>query len=301
MANDITIIGSALIPQHKKAIDNRRAIAPYIERIGNLTKAEQSIYQASARKQIGEMRPEEVAEALRKMLPLIAIDIGYNIPQDRKEWQYTQTRIFSILQTYYSQISLQDFKLAFELASVGQLDEYLPKDAKGNPDAKHYQKFNADYIGKILKAYQRKQIEIETKVNDALSNAPKAVQLLANEKEEGRKFMTEKRIAIFLEYKYRGKLANDPTGLAIVWEWLRTQGYADEAKPTESERQKAYNDYRHRYAMGRVNVYKASFVLREGIYSSDLDYASNLLAQKREIKATFDRMIKEEIQIKEIA
>lgn len=297
MANEITISN---VRQTGKAIDRYRAIAPYIERIGILSRSEQAIFNASTRQPIGEMKPEELAEALRKMLPYIAIDIGYNIPSDKKEWQYTQTRIFTILQTYYTQITLQDFKLAFELAAVGQLDEYLPKDAKGNPDAKHYQKFNADYIGKILKAYKQKQKDVETKVVEASNNAPKAVPLLMREQNASRKFMADKCVEMFLVYKYKGKLKNDLTGLAIVWKWLRAKGYADEAKPTIDERQTAYNEYRHRYAMGRENVFRASHVLREGIFSNDLDYSSNLLARKREIKAAFDRMIKEEIQIKEI-
>lgn len=31
-------------------------------------------------------------------------------------------------------MTLADIKLAFELATTGELDDYLPKDSQGNPD-----------------------------------------------------------------------------------------------------------------------------------------------------------------------
>lgn len=65
-------------------------------------------------------------------------------------------------------MTLADIKLAFELATTGELDDYLPKDSQGNPDRKHYQQFNADYFAKILNAYRRKQ-------NGVIHKAYKAV------------------------------------------------------------------------------------------------------------------------------
>lgn len=73
-----------------------------------------------------------------------------------------------ILKRYYSDMTLADIKMAFELATTGELDEYLPKDKQGNPDKNHYQQFNADYFAKILKAYKQKQTDVIDKAYKAI-------------------------------------------------------------------------------------------------------------------------------------
>lgn len=70
-------------------------------------------------------------------------------------------------------MTLADIKLAFELATTGELDDYLPKDSQGNPDKKHYQQFNADYFAKILNAYRRKQNGVIHKAYKALPEPKK--------------------------------------------------------------------------------------------------------------------------------
>jgi hypothetical protein len=63
-------------------------------------------------------------------------------------------RFMDILKKYYSGFTLDEVRSAFELALVGELDAYLPKDKNGVPDKNHYQIFSVEFITKILNAYK---------------------------------------------------------------------------------------------------------------------------------------------------
>ncbi len=94
--------------------------------------------------------------------------------------------------------------MAFELATTGGLDDYLPKDSQGNPDKKHYQQFNADYFAKILNAYRRKQNGVIHKAYKALPEPKKELT-----PEEKRYYYHNKPSPdvgrYFLQYKYTGR------------------------------------------------------------------------------------------------
>jgi hypothetical protein len=64
-------------------------------------------------------------------------------------------RFLDILRKYYSGFTLDEIRTAFELALIGGLDEFLPKDRNGNPDKNSYQLFSLDFITKILSAYKK--------------------------------------------------------------------------------------------------------------------------------------------------
>ena len=55
-------------------------------------------------------------------------------------------------------------KSAFEMLSIGELDEFLPKN-QGQPDKNHYQSFSVEFITRILKAFislkSRTNIEVK--------------------------------------------------------------------------------------------------------------------------------------------
>ena len=74
-------------------------------------------------------------------------------------------RFYDLLKKYYSNYTLIEIKTAFELALVGELDEYLPKDRNGLPDHSAYQTFSAEFITKILNAYKKYRGKVWGKVN----------------------------------------------------------------------------------------------------------------------------------------
>lgn len=156
-----------------KAIDVRRAMVELPEVAKSLSGVEKYIFAASTKMQIADIDDGTLIDKTGQMFRFIAMDVGYIIPTNSEDWAYICTRLLDILKKYYSQMTLADIKLAFELATTGELDDYLPKDSQGNPDKKHYQQFNADYFAKILNAYRRKQNGVIHKAYKALPEPKK--------------------------------------------------------------------------------------------------------------------------------
>lgn len=192
-------------------------------------------------------------------------------------------------------MTLADIKLAFELATTGELDDYLPKDSQGNPDKKHYQQFNADYFAKILSAYRRKQNGVIHKAYKALPEPKK--ELTPEEKRYYHNQIVARCREVFLQYKYTGRFVLGITDGMLIYDWLRKLGFANEVVGTEDDRKQAFARYMQRVARGFVNKYEAYHVQRKGTDAPELDFTAYEIARDKEIKRTFDRMIADELQI----
>ena len=192
-------------------------------------------------------------------------------------------------------MTLADIKMTFELATTGELDDYLPKDSQGNPDKKHYQQFNADYFSKILNAYRRKQNGV---INKAYKAVPEPKRELTPEQKRYYHNETVARYRdVFLRYKYTGRLELGIADGMFIYEWLRKLGFANEVAGTEDDRKQALARYMQRVARGFVNKYEAFHVQRKGTDAPELDFTAYEIARDKEIKRTFDRMIADELQI----
>lgn len=277
------------------AIDIRRKMVQLPEVAKALTPVEKYIFAASTKTQISEMDDGVLVSKTAQMFRFIAMDVGYIIPQNENDWAYIQTRLVDILKRYYSYLTLADIKLAFELATTGELDEFLPRDSQGNPDKKHYQQFNADYFAKILGAYRKKQNEVIGKAYKALPE-PKREMTPEQKRYYHNRREARNRI-VFLQYKYTGKISFEFGDEMFLYDWLLKFGFADEVEATEDDRKQAFAKYMHRAAIGMVNQYTAFDVRRKGIDSPEIDFTAYKVARKKEIIRAFDRMIAEEIQI----
>lgn len=279
-----------------KAIDVRRAMVELPEVAKALTPVEKYIFVASTKKQIAEIDDETLIAKTGQMFRFIAMDVGFIIPtENRDDWTYICTRLLDILKKYYSQMTLADIKLAFELATTGELDDYLPKDSQGNPDKKHYQQFNADYFAKILSAYRRKQNGVIHKAYKALPEPKK--ELTPEEKRYYHNQAVARCREVFLQYKYTGRFVLGITDGMLIYDWLRKLGFANEVAGTEDDRKQAFARYMQRVARGFVNKYEAYHVQRKGTDAPELDFTAYEIARDKEIARTFDRMIADELQI----
>lgn len=278
-----------------KAIEVRRQMVAIPEVAKALTPVEKYIFAASTKTQICEMDDETLVAKTGQMFKFIAMDVGFRVPTDRDEWAYICTRLLDILKKYYSQLTLADIKLAFELATTGELNEFLPRDSQGNPDKNHYQQFNADYFAKILNAYRRKQNGTISKAYAAL---PEPKRELTPEQKRYYHNSTVNRCAIvYLRYKYTGKFVLDTLDDMFVYNWLHGVGLADDVEQTEDDRNTALHRFLHRAAAGWVNKYTAEHVRRDGTKSREIDFTAFEVARRKEIKRTFDRMIADEINL----
>ena len=278
-----------------KAIDVRRAMVELPEVAKALTPVEKYIFVASTKKQIAEIDDETLIAKTGQMFRFIAMDVGYIIPTNSEDWAYICTRLLDILKKYYSQMTLADIKLAFELATTGELDDYLPKDNQGNPEKKHYQQFNADYFAKILNAYRRKQNGVIHKAYKAVPEPKK--ELTPEEKRYYHNQSVARCREVFLQYKYTGRFVLGVTDGMLIYDWLRKLGFANEVAGTEDDRKQALARYMQRVARGFVNKYEAFHVQRKGTDAPELDFTAYEIARNKEIKRTFDRMIADELQI----
>lgn len=278
-----------------KAIDVRRAMVELPEVAKALTPVEKYIFVASTKKQIADIDDGTLIAKTGQMFRFIAMDVGYIIPTNSEDWAYICTRLLDILKKYYSQMTLADIKLAFELATTGELDDYLPKDSQGNPDKKHYQQFNADYLAKILNAYRLKQNGVIHKAYKALPEPKK--ELTPEEKRYYHNQAVARCREVFLQYKYTGRFVLGITDGMLIYDWLRKLGFANEVAGSEDDRKQAFAQYMQRVARGFVNKYEAYHVQRKGTDAPELDFTAYEIARDKEIKRTFDRMIADELQI----
>lgn len=278
-----------------KAIDVRRAMVELPEVAKSLSGVEKYIFAASTKTQIADIDDVTLVAKTGQMFRFIAMDVGYIIPTNSEDWTYICTRLLDILKKYYSQMTLADIKLAFELATTGELDDYLPKDSQGNPDKKHYQQFNADYFAKILNAYRRKQNGVIHKAYKALPEPKK--ELTPEEKRYYHNQAVARCREVFLQYKYTGRFVLGITDGMLIYDWLRKLGFANEVAGTEDDRKQAFARYMQRVARGFVNKYEAFHVQRKGTDAPELDFTAYEIARNKEIKRAFDRMIADELQI----
>ena len=279
-----------------KAIDIRRQMLQLPEVAKSLSGVEKYIFAASTKTQIPEIDDGTLVAKTGQMFRFIAMDVGFIIPtENRDDWTYICTRLLDLLKKYYSQMTLTDIKLAFELATTGELDDYLPKDSQGNPDKKHYQQFNADYFAKILNAYRRKQNGV---INKAYKAVPEPKRELTPEQKRYYHNETVARYRdVFLRYKYTGRLKLGIADGMLIYDWLRKLGFANEVAGAEDDRKQALARYMQRVARGVGNKYEAFHVRQKGTDAPELDFTAYEIARDKEIKRTFDRMIADELQI----
>lgn len=278
-----------------KAIDVRRQIAILPEVANALTQVEKYVFDASTKTQIAELDEKVFAEKATQILRFVAMDVGYNIPQNATDWGYIQIRLLDIIKRYYSQLTLTDLKLAFELATTGELDDYLPKDSKGKPDKNHYQNFNADYFAKILNAYKRKQSEVVEKAYNAVPKPKKEISPDEIRYYENIRKQTNQRI--FLRYKYRGELIFGILDERLIYDWLLSVGLANPVAETEQDRKQALTRFLDKAARNMLEPYKVFDIRTKGINSPEIDFTAFEIARRREIIKTFDYMIENEIYV----
>lgn len=282
-------------PPGTKAIAIRRQMVELPEVDKALTPVEKYIFAASTKTQICEMDDGALVEKTAQMFRFIAMDVGFRIPTEQNNWAYMCTRLLDILKKYYSQMTLADIKLAFELATTGELNEFLPRDSNGNPDKNHYQQFNADYFAKILNAYRRKQNGIISKAYAALPEPNREIS--PEQKKQYHNETVERCRNAFLRYKYRGKYIPSMFDDMFIYNWLHAVGLADDVQETEDDRKTALSRYMQRVAAGWVNRYTAEHVRRDGTKSREIDYTAFEVARLKEIRNAFARMIAEELQV----
>lgn len=259
------------------------------------TGADKTILDASTKTPIRDLSDSDLTRSLSTTFYYISIDIGYQI-QNKNQWQYMMTRIAGVLKQYYPELTMSDIKAAFELMSIGELDDYLPHDYLGNAQKAHYQRMSIEYISRILNAYRKRRSSVLAAAVDKLP--PVAVE--RDEEALNRAFLEQQRRrnrGIYLEYKYTGRFAPDITDDLFLCEALISLGLIDEITITDEDRQKAVGRFISRATSGLCKDFQVSVTRARGKDSPYIEIDAFALAKKRLILEAFDYAIKKELQL----
>lgn len=265
----------------------------------SLDEVEKLVFDASTKRTVNEININELMVSLAEMLQYICRDVGIRISDDTNDWAYMCARILDIMKTHHYNRTLDEVKLAFELSAVGKLNEFLPKDRNGNPDKNHYQMMNVEYFSKIMNAYDAYKNQVIWKAHEALPRLPAKVKPELQKKSHD--FVVGEMIKMFDKYQEDGIVDNSQYMIIrFVYGTLKKHGYSTGHKVTEEDKKASYREYKARFVSGMINKYAMAKVNKDKHNSKEIIPGAIEAAVVREIKAGFDKMIKENVHIKDL-
>ena len=261
-----------------------------------LEPVEKSVFLASTAKTIEEYSGIELSNELGKVLKYIAKDVGYR-DTDENERGYLIIRVGEILKRYYSNLTMKDFRMAFEMSITGELDDYLPKGRDGQADRGHYQQFNAEYVCKILNAYKAKRAYILKKANEAMPK-PEPERDMDAARIYGQSVREElcRAYDSFRETERMPEMS--PIAEMLYYQLLAKAGFAPEIVVTQNEQnailQRTINQLALKGNIGEMNQLKQA-----GPDAPELQYGAYSLARKKALQLAFERMVADGIEIRD--
>lgn len=254
-----------------------------------LSISEMAVFESSTKRLIRSIPDEELVCKISDFVNILAIDLGINGEID----QYAKTRFYDLLRRFYSDLALAEIKTAFELSMIGELDNFLPKNGKGEPDNNHYQNFSASYVTKILGAYRKRRGFVMEKAHKAVPPPPEKSKSIDIRLIRTEAFKRNK--AKFLQYKYTGVFDIGVIQEKIIYELFRKNWIADSVVVSEEEKQKALSKYIH--GPSSTNKYTLESIKRTGTKHENVIIGAFSFAMRREVKRVFDYCIENELQI----
>lgn len=256
--------------------------------VNNLSPVELKLLQAASRKMIKDYSEKETCEYIGTLFNYISYDLGILTPKSNDERAYICTRIAEMLKAYYRQMTLHDVKLAFELFSAGRLDSYLQKDSAGKAKKEHYQRFNVDFVLRVMNAYSFMQ-------NEAIA---KSLRMIPEEEKAFYNNRIKERVKeIFLKYKESGKLEARFNEANMIFQYLKAKKMLNDITPTEEEKKAAYKNYMKREKLGLISRYTAYNVKLRGLEAKEIQPMAEEYARARVIVNAFDKCINDCVEL----
>ena len=287
-------IHKALATVQPEQPSRQSAVTIALQRLADINTTQLSnvdtlILSAAKNATIGEMQSTEIAAAVNQCFRFISIDVGYKRPADDAEWQYIVVRLADVLKRHFYDLTIEDVKTAFELLTVGDLDNYLPINSNGEPDRSHYQNLNAEYLCKVLRAYKKRRDVAYTNIKAAQPKPQKALPPTPA------KTPAEKTRECFDTYKATGKLVfKIPPDDVTIANFLTEKGLMAAVVVTDADKEKAFAIYKAENELGLHNDYAARWIIRAGKDAREIQPKAYKLALNRCIKAAFDGFVSRE-------
>ena len=205
-----------------KIIENRKVLLQNNEVLSQLGEIDLLITEKGINIPIKDMDRLYVSNTLTAMSVNILMDIGI-----KKAEPYEIGRFVDVVMRYYKRFSLNEIKLAFELLLLGELDYYLPKDSKGQPDKNHFQSFSFEYISKVLRAYGKRRDKTWHKAHLALPANDRKEPTEQDRKESRERFERDIKKAFDL---YKSEQEKITIFIPAYWvQFLHEKGFIKEA------------------------------------------------------------------------
>lgn len=274
----------------KSPVQIRREMVKSPGVLGVLEPIERAVFLASTAKTVAEYSDRDLAGELSNALRWIAKDVGYK-SDNESDRQYLVIRVSEILKRYYGQLSLKDFRMAFEMCVTGELDEFLPKGRDGQPDRGHYQQFNAEYVCKVLNAYKARRGWV----------LKKAYEAVPKKQVEPDKDMSETRRALVKAYDgYRttGEFPNlSPISEMLYYDILVELGFAPVVEVTEKECEKVL-ERAVAWHLANGNFGAAKRMREAGTGNEDVRFDAYVTKRRKALRDVFGKMITNNIDLR---
>jgi hypothetical protein len=205
---------------------------------------------------------------------------------------------YDILKTYYSDLTPDEVKIAFEMMMIGQLDTFLPKDKFGEPEKRHYQSFSIEYITRILGAYRKYRDKIWGKCYQLL---PETTEVSQEEKHRFKRDLIE---SIHTEYAkfIKGESITFMAPFLVLDEFERRGIISGRKHPTDEMRKNAREivlKFRARTAIERNQIirdeekgYGSTKVLGLAQHNANMQAIAEVFAAVRDSNYTIEELIK---------
>lgn len=261
-----------------------------------LSENDMMIAQAGVSDEIRNIDDDILIKKVATITKWICRDIGVRDWDNPATMKYDATRFLTTIKKHYKDFTIKEINMAFELLMVGELDEWLPKDKRGEPDRNHYNSFNLNFYTKVLNAYRSKKASVWRKAKNCL---PKFEEVVSEEQKlEYRKAFINDIYDAFDKYKKDG--INPKFILSIfINEFIKQKVINNKPKPSRKTVERAYKNI----LLGNMSRIDKNSVKQDfhknkidGILLRDAETIENNLA----IKKTFDNLISNNLDIREV-
>ena len=258
--------------------------------LGALEPIERAVFLASTAKTVAEYSDRDLAGELSNALRWIAKDVGYK-SDNESDRQYLVIRVSEILKRYYGQLSLKDFRMAFEMCVTGELDEFLPKGRDGQPDRGHYQQFNAEYVCKVLNAYKSRRGWVLKKAYEAV---PKKQVEPDKDMSETRRWL----VNAYEDYVATGKFPEmSPIAEMLYYNILVELGFAPVVEVTERECEKVL-ERAIAWHLANGNFGAAKRMREAGTRDEDVRFDAYVTKRRTALRQVFDKLVKDNVNLR---
>lgn len=277
-------------------IKERQMILKIVEAKGKLTSIESLVTTATTNPIIKELPQKHILEQVAILVPMICKDLGivkWNNNEDNA--RYTKSRFYQTITKYYSGLSIESIKLAFDMLAIGQLDDYLPKDRNQQPEKNHFGEFSFEFYTRVLNAFVKKSSDVWGKVRLSLPKVENTISL--EERNKNTNFIIREIWSAFDNYK--ANKIEPAFDLEVYLNQLIESGLLEKHKATAKTINKAYNKLLIDIYISKIERTKMIAEFQHKRKTNKLEMEAQRIENNLTIQKYFDKLLLDAKDIRE--